>query len=398
MTFVEAIRAIRDGNLDDPLPVVDGDPEATAAVHDLALHLRQVVGEVRRILDEIAVQGRLGGQASVGRTAGVWSALVVDVNYLSARVTDQIRDLTQTVIARQRSERRAATAPASGEIRQLMEAVNAYAGQSPNAGLANDLGRMAERIQANMDTLAERADERTDEVRRLLDARTQFFAALSHEFRTPLAVILRQAEALLAAPAGDAEATAYSAGLIRESGEELLTAVNDVLELARAENDQLDLDVETFDLVDLIAEVESLVAGLADSAEIDLRIVVKASSLAMTGDRRRIRQMLLNLIDNAIKYTPDGGKVRVRVEPGTSVVRIAVVDTGVGIGPDERRRIFEPFYRVPGVETQRGEPSSGLGLAITKRIVAAHSGVIYCMSNERGSQFEVLLPLDAPAP
>ena len=397
MTFVEAIRAIRDGHLDDPLPIVDGDAEATAAVHDLALHLRQVIGEVRRILDEIAVQGRLGGQARVGRTAGVWSMLIVDVNYLSARVTDQIRDLTQTVIARQRSERRAATAPASGEIQQLMEAVNAYARQSADAGLATDLGRMAERIQANMDTLAERADERTDEVQRLLEARTQFFAALSHEFRTPLAVILRQAEALLAAPAGDAEATAYSAGLIRESGEELLTAVNDVLELARAENDQLDLNVEPFDLVELMAELEPLIMGLADGAEIDLRVTVKASSLPMTGDRRRIRQMLLNLIDNAIKYTPGGGRVRVRLEPGTSVVRISVEDTGVGFDPDERRRIFEPFYRVPGVETQRGEPSSGLGLAITKRIVLAHRGDIYCTSNEKGSQFVVLLPVNALA-
>ena len=393
MTLVNAVRAIRDGRLDEPIPEIEGDPEATAMLRDLAGHLSRVTSEVRRILDEIAVQGRLGGQAMVPGATGVWSELIVDINQLAIRVTDQIRDLTQTVIARQRAVPRSATAPAAGEIQQLMDAVNAFAdSRAGRDQLAADVGEITGRIQANIENLEERVEERTEEIRHLLDARTQFFAALSHEFRTPLAVILRQADALIAAPTGDADATVYSAGVIRSSGEELLAMVNDVLEVARAETNQLDLNVEPFDFADLVRELEPTFGALAASGGIAFQLAMEADQLDLDGDRRRLRQVLLNLVGNAIKYTPEGGRVSIDVRHGTSVVRVTVADNGVGIPFEARRRIFEPFYTVPGVVPQRGEPSSGLGLAIAKRIVSAHRGDLYCMSDDAGTSFVMIIP------
>ena len=393
MTVTEALAALREGRLDEPL-AIDGDPEATAALRDLAAHLHRVVDEVRRILDEIAVQGRLGGQALVPDAVGAWGHLVVDTNYLSVQVTNQIRDLHQTMVARKQEVSRPASAGAAGEIRALMDAVNEYAtSERGGAALAATVSDRADRIQANIDTLEARVEERTEEVRRLLEARTNFFAALSHELRTPLAVILRQSESLLAAPAGDPDSTAYSAGMIHQSADELLAIVNDVLELARAETGHLELDFETIDLLEVLRTLQPTLDGLARTSEVDFTYDVPDDPLPMRADPRRLREVILNLVDNACKYTPPGGEVRVHVRRGTSVVNIIVDDTGVGIAHDQRHQIFEPFYRAPGVETQRGEPSTGLGLALTKRIVQAHDGMIYCIPGERGTRFAAILPV-----
>jgi signal transduction histidine kinase len=272
--------------------------------------------------------------------------------------------------------------------------VNNYAASDRSgAALASAVSERADRIQANIDTLEARVEERTDEVRRLLEARTQFFAALSHELRTPLAVILRQSESILAAPGAEPDATAYSAGIIRQSAAELLAIVNDVLELARAETGHLEVDFETIDLLDVLRGLQPTLEGLAHTSEVDFTYDVPDDPLPMRADGRRLREVILNLVDNAFKYTPPGGAVRVTVRRGTSVVELTVDDTGVGIAHDQRHQIFEPFYRAPGVETQRGEPSTGLGLALTKRVVQAHEGQIYCIPGEQGTRFVAILPV-----
>ncbi|GAC1411693.1 MAG: hypothetical protein NVSMB57_06710 [Actinomycetota bacterium] len=116
-------------------------------------------------------------------------------------------------------------------------------------------------------------------------------------------------------------------------------------------------------------------------------------NLAVVADPLRLRHVLINLIDNAVKYTPSGGQVSIRAYNSNGTVKIAVSDSGVGIPEEERAQIFEPFYRVQGVETQHGEASSGLGLALAKRLIVAQDGSIRCDSEiGHGSTFTVEMP------
>ena len=392
MTVAEALDALRSGDLHlDVEAMVGDDPESARALSALIAHLDAVITQVRRIAREISVEGRLGGHIELRHLDGIWAELVVDVNHMSSRVTDQIRDLSQTVAAQHRSEDRIATAPAAGEIKQLMDAVNAIrarsADEAPIAELAEDVTQAAGRVQANLDTLASRAEERADEVRRLLDERTQFFAALSHEFRTPIAVILRQSELL------SAEAPGPAVDVIRSAGQDLLGTVNDVLDLAKAERSSFDLVVEDVDMGALVEDLRPTATTLASAADVTFDLSIARSRHVVRGDARRLRQLVRNLIDNAIKYTPAGGAVSVELTSGAAVLNLAVRDTGPGFPAEERRRIFEPFYRAPGSVSRRDQPSSGLGLALAKRIVDAHGGSIWAIPGERGSLFMFELPL-----
>src|SRR5688572_19158424 len=152
MTMAEALEALRSGDLHlDVDALIGDDPDAARALTALAAHVGAVVAEVRRIAREISVEGRLGGHIELRGLDGVWSELIVDVNHMSHRVTEQVRDLHQTLSAQQRSEDRVATAPAAGEIRQLMDAVNAIRARSlheaPIAELAEDVTQAADRVQ-----------------------------------------------------------------------------------------------------------------------------------------------------------------------------------------------------------------------------------------------------------
>ena len=387
MTLAEALEALRRGDLHLDADHVEGiDDDARRALAALAAQVDRTVSEVRRIVTEIGVEGRLGGQIGLRRLEGVWGGLVVDVNHMARQVTVQIRDLSQTVFAQQRSEDRIATAPAAGEIQLLIDTVNA------SRGTTEEVEAVAARMRASFDQLASRAEERGDEVRRLLDERTQFFAALSHEFRTPLAVILRQAD-LLAVDAARLEGATVAVDTIRSAAHDLLATVNDVLDLAKSETSSLDLVFEPVDLGAVVEGLRETATTLAAAADLTFDLSIIGDRHVVRGDERRLRQLVRNLIDNAIKYTPAGGSVSVDVDAGTAHVTCAVRDTGVGFPYAERNRIFDPFYRAPGVKPQRGQASSGLGLALAKRIVQAHGGSIGAIPGERGSLFTFELPL-----
>jgi signal transduction histidine kinase len=383
VTLAEALGALRRGDLHLDADAVEGiDDDARRELAAFVAQSAALVGEVRRIMTEIAVEGRLGGQVVVQRPEGDWAALVVDVNQMARAVTNQIRDLSQTVMIKERI----ATAPAAGEIKLLIDAVNA------TRGTPEDVEAVAERMRAEFDVLASRAEERGDEVRRLLDERTQFFAALSHEFRTPLAVILRQAD-LLAADAEAIEGGPVAVDTIRSAGQDLLATVNDVLDLAKTETNALDLVLEPVDLAAVVEDLGATARTLAAAADLTFDLWITGERHVVQGDARRLRQLVRNLIDNAIKYTPPGGTVAVELASGSAIVTCHVRDTGVGFPFAERHRIFEPFYRVPGATPQRGQASSGLGLALAKRIAVAHGGAVGAFPSEQGSVFTFELPL-----
>lgn len=251
--------------------------------------------------------------------------------------------------------------------------------------LAQGVNQMAEQLQASYETLEQRVTERTEEVRRLLGERDEFFAGISHELRTPLAIIRAQMR-LLHEPTypRDRKSLQEAMNVIDGSTEQLLLLVNDVLELASGGSGRVQMQMEEFALPPILTTMEPKLRGLARAGDLKFRMVLPRKLPLVRADPGRLQAILVNLVDNAVKYTPAGGSITLDVTQSSGVVGFAITDTGVGIPPGVGDFVFEPFYRVEGVKTQRGEASSGLGLAVAKRFIEAQGGAISFAGNEHG--------------
>ncbi len=176
--------------------------------------------------------------------------------------------------------------------------------------------------------------------------------------------------------------------------------VDDLLDSARIEAGQLSLDTQPLDLGELIEEVAATTKTLADQKEIRMDVRIEADLPSVVADSRRVTQIFNNLVSNAIKYTPEGGVVSIRVSRDGDSLRSEIEDNGIGIPADAQRQLFSPFYRVDS-SLRRTTKGLGLGLAITKSLVERHGGKIGLRSEpDRGSLFWFTLPLalatDAP--
>ena len=259
--------------------------------------------------------------------------------------------------------------------------------------LAAGVNQMADALQSSHETLEARVQERTYEVERLLRERTDLFTAVSHEFRTPLAIILGQAEMLSDPSFGERAWSPQAGPVLKDAAGQLLDFVNDILEIAKADAGRIELNIEDVRVDSVLNGLRPAVCQLAASGDLDAEVRVPRRLPAVRADETRLRQVVLDLVDNAVKYTPAGGEVRVTAAAAGSSVEIMVSDTGVGIPPDEADRLFEPFYRVKGTRTQKGQPSSGLGLALVQRLVEAQGGTVRFESTPReGTTFIVALP------
>jgi len=229
--------------------------------------------------------------------------------------------------------------------------------------------------------------------RRLEVLRRDFVANASHELKTPVAALRALAETLLTALPDDPEAARGFAVRIGREAERLDTLVRDLLDLSRVERGTL--DVEPVDLVGLAKEVVGSYADRAEERRIKLRTELRPS-VAMRGDRAQLGLLLSNLIDNAVRYTPSKGTVRVRLDASESRAVLQVADTGEGIPANELSRIFERFYRVDKARA-RQTGGTGLGLAIVRHVAESHGGMVTVDSElGRGTTFTVTLPIAGP--
>jgi signal transduction histidine kinase len=231
-------------------------------------------------------------------------------------------------------------------------------------------------------------------------AKSEFLANMSHEIRTPLNGIIASSD-LLIRRSDLSPAAAEHARLISDSGDLLLNLLGDILDFSKIEAGQLTLERRAFELLSIVADTVALVAPKANTGSVQIDSAVASDiSPFLEGDSYRLRQVLLNLVSNAIKFTPAGGSVHVAVSreanrSGDQVVRFEVRDTGIGLDETAQQRIFERFTQADASTTRRFG-GTGLGLAISARLVAMMGGHLAVQSAPgNGSVFYFSIPLAA---
>jgi len=273
-------------------------------------------------------------------------------------------------------------------LHELFEALDAdFAAMDAAALIDGHLGRHLEH-----DALREAAAT----AERANTAKTEFLAAMSHEIRTPLNGVLGMAAALETTPLSDLQRRML--GVINDSGQSLMTLLSDILDLSKIEAGHMEFEQTPFELEGSLQAVVSLFEETARAKNLRLVAGVDASARPVfLGDPTRLRQVLQNLISNAVKFT-EAGSVEVRVSaqtagPGVRDVCFEVVDTGIGIPADAQARLFSKFMQADR-STSRKFGGTGLGLAICRELVTAMGGTIEVRSEEgRGSRFGFTLPL-----
>ncbi|MDT4968492.1 MAG: hypothetical protein QOJ64_3229 [Acidobacteriota bacterium] len=255
----------------------------------------------------------------------------------------------------------------------------------PVSNKRNEVGRLAQIFNE----LLTRLDVSFEQQRR-------FMADASHELRTPVAIVCGESEVALSQAVRSTDEYRESLAIMHDEGRRLTRIVEDLFMLARADAGQFQMESSTFYVDETVGECVRAVRSLAAQHGLELRYQHAEEELIFRGDEGLIRRMVLNLLDNAIKYTPAGGRIRVEIGRAGSNYRIAVTDSGAGIPAEAQAHIFERFYRVDKARSRNGDRAgsgAGLGLSIAAWIAETHNGEVGLeASDAKGSTFVVVLP------
>jgi signal transduction histidine kinase len=265
--------------------------------------------------------------------------------------------------------------------------------------LAETFNQMAARLRESYNSLEQQVAERTHELGEAITQleatsrhKSDFLANMSHELRTPLNAIIGFSEVLLERMFGEinAKQKEYLQDIL-SSGRHLLSLINDILDISKVEAGRMELQLAPMDLRFVLQNAVSLVRERATRQGINVALDVDDSVGTIEADERRVKQILLNLLSNALKFTPAGGRVMLTAVRIDDAAQISVRDTGIGIRSEDRDRIFEEFQQAgPGKAVE----GTGLGLALAKRFVEMHGGRIWVESTVgAGSEFTFTLPL-----
>lgn len=232
--------------------------------------------------------------------------------------------------------------------------------------------------------------------KRMDQLKSEFVAMVVHELRAPLASVEQMIYAINACGPDGTERKDHLLGRISVRIKDQLQLIENLLALSRLETGALSLNLEPTNGNEVLAEVVEVVGPKAESCGIELQCERCPQEWWINADRAQIRVVFTNIVDNAIKYTPSGGRVTVSSQAGSSLAKVRVADNGIGIPADNLPNIFDRFFRVKGKAT-RGITGSGLGLSLVKKVVEAHRGYIDVESGpDRGTTFIVSLPLVEP--
>jgi len=223
--------------------------------------------------------------------------------------------------------------------------------------------------------------------------KSEFLANMSHELRTPLNAIIGFSEVLTERMFGELnEKQDEYLKDIHASGQHLLSLINDILDLSKIEAGRMELERSEFDLPNALENALILVRERASRRGIRLGSTIDERLGVISGDERKVKQVLLNLLSNALKFTPEGGQIDVRAGLNNDVAEVSVTDTGVGIAPEDQEAVFEEFRQVGGAEKKA--EGTGLGLALSRKFIELHGGRIWVKSQVgMGSTFTFTLPV-----
>jgi two-component system phosphate regulon sensor histidine kinase PhoR len=277
---------------------------------------------------------------------------------------------------------------AIGIVQQRSFSITATPVQALEVGAAGGARPLAEKPSGAVVVLHD-----VTELRRLERVRQDFVANVSHEFKTPLTAIQGFAETLLAGAMDDPGSNRRFLEIIRDHATRLARLTDDLLKLARIEAGKLEVEFFPVQLLELIERCAEIALLKATKKLITLELEVPPGLPAVRGDASLLREVLQNLLDNAIQYTPEGEHIHVSATAGAREAIITVADTGIGIPLADQERIFERFYRVDAARS-REAGGTGLGLSIAKHIVEAHGGRLWVESEVgHGSRFSFSIPL-----
>lgn len=275
-----------------------------------------------------------------------------------------------------------------------------YSVRVPVESGKNELGSMSTAFNGMIDQIElhtrelEQANRQLERANRM---KSEFLANMSHELRTPLNIIIGFSEVLRDTdPEALAEADRHEfCENIISSGYHLLELINDVLDLAKVEAGQMQLEQEEFYVGTVLEDTIATMQPLAAKKNVDLRVDVSSRLSSLVADVNKFKQIIYNLVGNAIKFTPAGGSVRVSATVMDKAARFCVSDTGVGVVPADQERIFSEFQQADGSSSRQYE-GTGLGLALTRKFIELHGGRIWVESQAgKGSNFYFTLPLPA---
>jgi len=240
--------------------------------------------------------------------------------------------------------------------------------------------------------------EKTKEAEEANHLKTEFLASMSHELRTPLNVIIGFSELMLDEIPGPVNKEQRQClDDILDSGRHLLGLINELLDLSKIESGKMTLNLKSIALTAVIASSYNTIMAILTPKKQSFDVKIVEGLPTVYADEVRLRQVLLNLISNSAKFTPDGGKLGIEVVGKGDWCQVSVIDNGIGIKKEHQKRIFEPFYQLDS-SLVKPKSGSGLGLAVAKQIIDKHGGRIWVESEYgKGSRFIFTLPLTAVA-
>ena len=352
---------------------------------------RAVQNEVRAVVEERRA-GAIAQQQAVLASGALLSIVVAVVTAIAVRRAN--RRLASQILPPTQAVRDTLAAMASGDVERRAPG----SGPTELRDIADDVNALGDALRERNALVVAREEELVaarDQAEQAGQAKTAFLATMSHEIRTPLNAVLGLTDILLTTELSAEQRNHLET--ISGSGDSLLTLINDILDFSKIEAGELDLEAAPFDLHGLVYDVAQLLAPQAAGKGIDLLVDVSPDCpWQVVGDGSRLRQVLLNLVGNAVKFTSTGQVVigvAGRVARGRLRCRLSVSDTGIGIPADQRHRLFRSFSQVD-TSTTRSYGGTGLGLAISQRIVRAMGGDITVGSELGvGSTFTVAVEL-----
>ncbi|MFZ5647156.1 MAG: sensor histidine kinase [Bacillota bacterium] len=263
----------------------------------------------------------------------------------------------------------------SGPILKINSAARAMADGDFNLKIpvrsGDELGLLAESINA----LSHQLKEKIETLKKLDDTRRSFVASISHELRTPLTIMQGYTEALMDGIARDDRQREKYLVNIYEEALRLRRLVDDLLDLRKLETGTVSIEMGRVDLSEIIQSVSELFGETLNGKSVKIKVDIPSGGLTARGDSDRLKQVVINLVDNAVRFSPGGGTVEIKGENAGDLIRVSVKDQGPGIKEEDRQLIWERFYKADSSRTERNS-GSGLGLAIARQIIELHGGAI----------------------